>query len=454
MLDAAVDYGNSYTYFVNAISYAAANADVINCSWTCGYAAPFLPVIQQAVTTGRHGLGTTTVFAAGNGGTDVALEGIQDDYQVISVAMTDAIGDTENDSNNGAGLLTSAAGYPIDILTTTGGVGTISTVGGGTSNAAPIVAGTVAMMYQVNPGLGWRDVQEIVADSSYALPGTSGTFTVNGGGGWNGGGMEFSDVEGFGELDANVAVNLARAWTEVSTSSNQVTGTASSTQTLTGAIGQGTLAFGQGIRVQHVQVTLGSSSWIQTGASLILVSPDGTRSVLLNGTTSFSGSSPIDSNAFWGENAKGNWTLIEQGPSGDATISGWTLTVEGDATTVASPLVYTPEFASIATGTRTVVSNAGDPSSTTIDLIALPGTTSINLNGGAGMIDGVAVTVQAGLLNANADGSLGDVTLIGTAGNNILTGGDGNTVINGGGGNDTITAGCGVQRRRPVKHDH
>jgi len=445
MLDASISYGDPNTNdFVNAVVYAAANADVVSCSWTTGSGALFLPVIQAAVSNGRHGLGTSLVFAAGNGGYDVALETIQDDYQVTSVAMTDAYGNIEPYSYHGAGLLTSAAGATEEVLTTTGGKATLNTGGGGTSNAAPIIAGIDALMYQVNPGLGWRDVQEIIADSSYATPQAASTFVTNGASGWNGGGMEFSDIEGFGVLDANVAVNLARAWTLVSTSANQVTGTVSSTQTLTGAIGQGTLAFSQGIRVQHVQVAMGSSSWIQSGASLILVSPDGTRSVLLDGTTSLCGSSPIDSNAFWGENAKGNWTLIEQGPSGSATVSGWTLTVEGDSGTVATPLVYTPEFATVATaGTRAVVSNAGNPSNTTIDLIALPGATSINLNGGAGTIDGVAVTVQAGLLNANADGSLGDVTLIGTAGSNTLTGGDGNTVINGGGGNDTITAGYG-----------
>jgi hypothetical protein len=81
---------------------------------------------------------------------------------------------------------------------------------------------------------------------------------------------------------------------------------------------------------------------------------------------------------------------------------------------------------------------------TTIDLIALPGTTSINLNGGTGMIDGVAVMVQAGLPNADADGSTGSVTLVGlSTGGSELTGGDGPTTI-AGYGHDTINGGLGA----------
>jgi hypothetical protein len=70
--------------------------------------------------------------------------------------------------------------------------------------------------------------------------------------------------------------------------------------------------------------------------------------------------------------------------------------------------------------------------------------TAINLNGGDGMIDGVAVTVDSGLRNANADGSTGPVTLEGlTAGGSELTGGDGTSTINGA-GTDTINAGLGT----------
>jgi len=151
----------------------------------------------------------------------------------------------------------------------------------------------------------------------------------------------------------------------------------------------------------------------------------------------------MTSNAFWGENAAGTWTLQVQDVGGSTvgTIATWSLTFLGDnEATAQTPLVYTPEFASLANASRDVVTPG---TSTTIDLIALPGTTTINLNGGAGMIDGVAVTVGAGLRNANADGSSGTVTLTGlSAGGSELTGGDGvSTLI--GFGADTINASLG-----------
>ena len=109
----------------------------------------------------------------------------------------------------------------------------------------------------------------------------------------------------------------------------------------------------------------------------------------------------ITSNAFWGENSTGTWTLQAQDVNGNAigTIQNWSLTVWGDTTSTGSnavatanmPLIFTPEFAQLAAEdpARTVINPNG---TTGIDLIALPGTTSINLNGGAGVIDGVNVT--------------------------------------------------------------
>jgi hypothetical protein len=90
----------------------------------------------------------------------------------------------------------------------------------------------------------------------------------------------------------------------------------------------------------------------------------------------------ITSNAFWGEFAAGTWTLQIQDIKGKTigTIKNWSLTFIGNnAATVQAPLVYTPEFAALATAAREVVKPG---TSTTIDLIALPGATTINLNGG------------------------------------------------------------------------
>ena len=130
----------------------------------------------------------------------------------------------------------------------------------------------------------------------------------------------------------------------------------------------------------------------------------------------------ITSNAFWGESSAGTWTLQVQDVNGNAigTVQNWSLTVWGDspssgvngAVTGDMPLIITPEFVQLAAAdpARTVINPNG---ASGIDLIALTGTTSINLQGGAGMIDGVNVTIMPGLTSANASGSTGSVTLYG-----------------------------------------
>lgn len=73
----------------------------------------------------------------------------------------------------------------------------------GTSFAAPIVSGVVALMAQANPKLGYRDVQQILAltahkvdDSKAAAPDKT-IWSTNSATNWNNGGMHFSDDYGY-----------------------------------------------------------------------------------------------------------------------------------------------------------------------------------------------------------------------------------------------------------------
>jgi subtilisin family serine protease len=467
-----VTFGNSpFSSFVQALQYAGTTASVINNSWAFdGYGvgeptnasfATWYTALQSAVQHGRNGLGAVVTFAAGNDRADannVGLQPINSDPRVIAVAASDANGTVASYSDPGAGLLVAAIGDNVAVPLP--GAQSYA-YASGTSYAAPTVAAVTALMLSVNPSLGWRDVQEILAASAYAPAPSAAGFATNGATDWNGGGMHFSNDLGFGVIDANVAVNLARAWTEQSTSANLVTSVArqsKATSVAPGATVVSSLAFSGNLRIQHVQVQIADTNILAANTKLVLISPDGTQSVLLNRTGEVAGvdetggldlsGSVITSNAFWGENAAGTWKLQVQDIGGNVVgmLQNWSLDVWGDnAAIVPTPLVYTPEFAALAASNaaRTVVTNHGT-NATTIDLIALPGTTSINLNGGTGKIDGVAVTVAAGLRNANADGSTGSVTLTGiSAGGSILTGGDGTTTIIGA-GRDLIVAGLGA----------
>jgi subtilisin-like proprotein convertase family protein len=464
-----------FSAYVDALRYGAGEggAEVINNSWGIGgygmvapdspYYAPWFAALQQAVDGGRGRLGSVVVFAAGNdraAGADIGLQAVTSDPRVIAVAGTTAAGVVTDFSNRGAGLLTSAIG--LDVLAPEPGRDSADGyyIMYGTSFAAPQVSAVAALMLEVNPTLGWRDVQAIIAASSYAPPPSEAGFTTNGAGTWNGGGMHFSNDLGFGVLDANVAVNLARAWTAQSTDANLLRATITQSADWTVG-GYGTadsrLSVGGGTRVEHVQVTLSDSGLLAAYSTLVLISPEGTRSILNDQTGLVGGADrtggldlsgySITSNAFWGELAQGSWTLEATNHTGQtATISGWSLTLWGDAPGSAAPaLIYTPEFARLAAADpgRAIVDPLG-LGVTTIDLIALPGATKLDLNGGYGQIDGVGVTLKSGLSDLNAAGSTGALTVTTAASGSDIVAGDGTTTIHGGGGADTITAGQGA----------
>ena len=81
-------------------------------------------------------------------------------------------------------------------------------------------------MLQANPNLGARDVQEILALTA-TMAGTNTTadanaaYSYNGSTLWNGGGMHESYDYGFGEVDAEAAVRLAKTWKPQDTFNNE-----------------------------------------------------------------------------------------------------------------------------------------------------------------------------------------------------------------------------------------
>ena len=71
----------------------------------------------------------------------------------------------------------------------------------GTSASAPLAAGIIALVLQVNPDLSWRDVQHIIVRCAHTANLDAKTFNVNGAN------RNFSHSFGYGLMDASRMVS-------------------------------------------------------------------------------------------------------------------------------------------------------------------------------------------------------------------------------------------------------
>jgi subtilisin family serine protease/subtilisin-like proprotein convertase family protein len=187
--------------------------------------------LEDAFRLGRRGLGTVMVRIAGNRRAQAANandDGWANDPRAICVAAIRPNGRAATYSNPGASILVSAPGGDNDI----GGLFTTDLSGFaganflgflppfeylsdfrfnslgmiGTSAAAPLVSGTVALILEANPAVTVRDVQQIVLLSAQHFDLEDPSLHTNGVG------LVVSHNTGFGVTDAGAAVRLAEAW--------------------------------------------------------------------------------------------------------------------------------------------------------------------------------------------------------------------------------------------------
>jgi subtilisin-like proprotein convertase family protein len=195
--------------------------------------------ISNAVTAGRSGRGVVFVRSAGNmrtedynfanGVGDANIDAYANDLMHITVAAVRSDGRVASYSVTGACILVAAPGGEdtgglAGLVTTdprgTKGENRVVDPGDptsadylfgskafvGTSAAAPVVSGVVALVLAANPQLGWRDVQQILALTARQVDTTDPDLQVNGAG------LRVSHNTGFGVVDAGAAARLAQRW--------------------------------------------------------------------------------------------------------------------------------------------------------------------------------------------------------------------------------------------------
>lgn len=460
------------------------NYDVVNNSWgaTANFEINVVPVgtlqtgILDAVTNGRNGLGTAIVMAGGNdraAGANTNTNALTANDAVIVVGSINAPSDlgtlqlgSKPFSNPGASILVSAPGSNIDSTSRELVGDNGSTFGNqyntseGTSFAAPIVSGIIALMLEANPNLGYRDIQTILAMSATKFDDPNGTdWTYNTAKNWNGGGMHASHDYGFGKVDARAAVRLSETWQKQSTIWNE--SVLSNTGVVNLAIPDGsgmlsrTLNMTAGLDVESAQVSLDLDHQRWGDLIVKLISPSGTENILVSrpGKAPGSGVSDLgDANSgtlnfsfntthVRGEDSGGNWTLqvLDAATGNVGTLNSWKLKLYGAPAESNNLYVYTNEFAPTTGRTTLTDSNGG------VDIVnasAVTGNSNINLNDGtASTIAGKALTITGGV--EKVFGGDGNDTLTGNALANVLLGGRGNDSLNGGAGYDRVEGGLG-----------
>ena len=260
MISGVAGAGNAdLTVFTEAMN-GMTQFDVVNHSWgstpgfdqadeALAFNATALPTFENAAVNGRSGYGTVLVKSAGNDNANSNGDLLDASRFTITVGAHGDDGMVSDYSNYGSNLLVSAPSNGSSLLglgvfttdvTDTGGYNTADTASGGdytgtdaatgfggTSAAAPVVSGVVALMLEANPELGWRDVQEILAYSSThtgTLIGDTqeadpifgnledGEWMFNAAANSNGGGLHHSADYGFGAIDVYAAVRMAEVW--------------------------------------------------------------------------------------------------------------------------------------------------------------------------------------------------------------------------------------------------
>ena len=199
---------------IKAFEYAKnQGVKVINCSWGSEH-------VSQAVSDELKSLydaNITVVFASGNDEKDLDSSGINDESElpwVIGVGASGENNDVTMYSNYGSNIdFISPAGDALDSigvlgLDDPGSEGSGNQQGlvnnnyafvDGTSFSCPIVVGTVALMYSVNPTLTPQRVREILIHSTDKIGNT--TYDANG--------FDTAKKRAYGKLNVTRAVTTA-----------------------------------------------------------------------------------------------------------------------------------------------------------------------------------------------------------------------------------------------------
>ena len=269
----------------------------------------------------------------------------EDAFEEPAIISADQMGrDRGYDAIEGAEPPGTAAGNPD---------GDYTYVFGGTSSAAPNTAGAAAVVLSAAPNLTWRDVKHTFAKTARQLDPEIGQTRVAFGGkpallqhAWvtNAAGYKFHNHYGFGAIDLDAAVAMARSMTPndlgpfvQSEPFSQVSPADIPDHDGAGVtVAQSVTGLPAGADIEAVQLRFQITHPKPHDLGLTLISPAGTPSVvnpIFNGVLADVPGDSVDwellSNAFYGESPNGEWQLnvIDAATGNTGRLDSWALVI-------------------------------------------------------------------------------------------------------------------------------
>lgn len=387
----------------NLVDQASGDYDIFNMSWGAvqnNFSSPvatFFAQMRSGVLSGRSGQGSIYVKSAGNdfvvycrGSTSefcIGNSNFDSDnttpYTIMTAALN-AQGYAASYSSMGSNIWISSLGgeFGTDspaILTTdrsgcakgfskSNASGDIAfergsdgnttcnytSVFNGTSAAAPVLSGAIALILEANPKLTWRDVKYILAKTAVPVRfSSSGSIShpkeaIPSGYTWeqgwltNSAGFKFHNWYGFGKVDVDAAVNLAKsytapfsAWTETNWADDRSgLSLAVPDDSATGATDS--MNVGSNLKIESVQLKVWVTHASISELAIELTSPSGMKSILVNMNNSLRNLADYTgevllSNAFYQERSQGAWTIkvVDGKSTNTGTLTRWTLNFTG-----------------------------------------------------------------------------------------------------------------------------
>ena len=402
--------------------------------------------LETSLAQGFGGKGTSHVKSAGNGRDPdsrrywSALEAGNNYRGIISVCAVASSGLSGGFSEEGPSL------WVCGLARDAGQAGILTTVGqdiyyahfGGTSAAAPMVSGVIALMRSANAELTWRDVKVILADTAQKVDAQDS--------GWMSGARKYSSTGpvaetysfsykyGFGLVDAKAAVDAAVGWTLLppmqtfTAAHNNEVSLPARGQTVEVALDlQTAIEF-----TEHVKVSVSLDTADVRDYRWTLVSPTGTESLLAPEaeicnvqSCSMRGWFDFGSSRHLGENARGTWKLkIQHMPTDpdcadpvfkthsrydefcDAgfreVLRAWSVEVTGHSSSSTVPISLSVASPSAAEGGSVDATVSVGGAAPTQDLVVHLASSDVSAQAGADYTVPASVTVPAGSSSAIA----------------------------------------------------